>query len=277
MNDNQKLPIVLTFAGNDPTGGAGIQADIETLASMGCHAAPVITAITVQDTQDVSGYYPMDLTMIIEQARAVLEDMPISVIKIGMLGSIEGIEAIHTILQDYPNTPVVFDPILVAGGGTPLADDEMADAMCSLLIPKTTILVPNSNELRALAKEADTMDACAQELMDMGAEYVLVTGSHEQTEKVENIFFGNNRILDTFSWERLANQYHGSGCTLASAIAGLLAQGLDPLAAVHEAQEFAWKSLEAGYRAGMGQLLPDRFFWAQSAEEADDEEASDSE
>jgi len=277
VNDNQKLPIVLTFAGNDPTGGAGIQADIETLASMGCHAAPVITAITVQDTQDVSGYYPMDLTMIIEQARAVLEDMPISVIKIGMLGSIEGIEAIHTILQDYPNTPVVFDPILVAGGGTPLADDEMADAMCSLLIPKTTILVPNSNELRALAKEADTMDACAQELMDMGAEYVLVTGSHEQTEKVENIFFGNNRILDTFSWERLANQYHGSGCTLASAIAGLLAQGLDPLAAVHEAQEFAWKSLEAGYRAGMGQLLPDRFFWAQSAEEADDEEASDSE
>ena len=277
MSENQKLPIVLTFAGNDPTGGAGIQADIETLASMGCHAAPVITAITVQDTQDVSGYYPMDLTMIIEQARAVLEDMPISVIKIGMLGSIEGIEAIHTILQDYPNTPVVFDPILVAGGGTPLADDEMADAMCSLLIPKTTILVPNSNELRALAKEADTMDACAQELMDMGAEYVLVTGSHEQTEKVENIFFGNNRILDTFSWERLANQYHGSGCTLASAIAGLLAQGLDPLAAVHEAQEFAWKSLEAGYRAGMGQLLPDRFFWAQSAEEADDEEASDSE
>lgn len=272
MNENEKVPVVLVFAGNDPTGGAGIQADIETLASMGCHAAPVITAVTVQDTQNVSGYYPMDLAMIVEQARAVLEDMPVAAFKIGMLGSVEGIEAIHTILQDYPNLPVVFDPILVAGGGAPLADDEMADAMCSMLIPRTTILVPNSNEARALAKEADTLDACAQELMDMGADYVLITGSHEQTEKVENSFFGNNRVLDVFSWERLGQQYHGSGCTLASAIAGLIAQGLDPLAAVHEAQEFTWKSLHAGYRAGMGQFLPDRFFWAQTQESDADSE-----
>ncbi len=277
MSENQKLPIVLVLAGNDPTGGAGIQADIETLASMGCHAAPVITAITVQDTQNVTGYYPMDLSMIVEQARSVLEDMPVAAIKIGMLGSIEGIEAVSTIIQDYPNLPVVFDPILIAGGGTPLADDEMTSAMCSLLIPKSTVLVPNSNEARALAKEADTMDACAQELMDMGAEYVLVTGSHEQTEKVENIFYGNNRILDTFSWDRLPNQYHGSGCTLASAIAGLLAQGLDPLSAVHEAQEYTWKSLESGYRAGMGQFLPDRFFWAQSLEDGNKDEDGDDE
>ena len=267
MNKDKALPIVLVFAGNDPTGGAGIQADIETLASMGCHAAPVITAITIQDTQDVKGYFPLDMATVLEQARTVLEDMPVAAIKIGMLGSVDAIEAVATILEDYPGLPVIFDPVLASGGGAELADSEMIDAIGELLLPKTTILVPNSLEARALAREADVLDACAHELMDTGCEYVLITGSHEQTEKVENIFYGNDRVLDTFSWERLEGTYHGSGCTLASAIAGLMAQGLDPLSAVHEAQEYTWKSLENGYRVGMGQLLPDRFFWAEANED----------
>ena len=267
MKNDKALPVVLVFAGNDPTGGAGIQADIETLASMGCHAAPVITAITIQDTQDVKGYFPLDMATIIEQARAVLEDMPVAAVKIGMLGSIEAIEAVTTILVDYPGLPVIFDPVLTSGSGAELADDEMIEAIGKLLLPKTTILVPNSLEARALAREADVLDACAHELLDTGCEYVLITGSHEQTEKVDNVFYGNNLILDSYSWERLEGTYHGSGCTLASAIAGLIAQGLDPLSAVHEAQEFTWKALENGYRIGMGQLLPDRFFWAQTTED----------
>lgn len=267
MINDKSLPVVLVFAGNDPTGGAGIQADIETLASMGCHAAPVITAITIQDTQDVKGYFPLDMATIVEQARSVLEDMPVEAVKIGMLGSVDAIEAVATILVDYPGLPVIFDPVLASGGGAELADMEMIDAIGQLLLPKTTILVPNSLEARTLAREADVLDACAHELMDNGCEYVLITGSHEQTEKVENIFYGNDRILDSFSWERLEGTYHGSGCTLASAIAGLIAQGLDPLSAVHEAQEFTWKSLQNGYRVGMGQLLPDRFFWAQTSED----------
>ena len=269
MTENQSQPIVLVFAGNDPSGGAGIQADIETLASMGSHAAPVITAITVQDTENVKGYFPLDLSMIVEQARAVLEDMPVAAVKIGMLGSTEAVEAISSVLTDYPDLPVVFDPVLASGGGTALADDEMVDAICSLLIPKTTILVPNSLEAKLLAREADVLDACAHELMDMGCEYVLITGTHEQTENVQNVFYGNKRVLDSFSWPRLNNSYHGSGCTLASGIAGLMSHGVDPLSAALEAQEYTWNSLKNGYRAGMGQLLPNRFFWAEAASEAE--------
>jgi len=264
LTENYAIPVVMCFSGNDPTGGAGIQADIETLSGMGCHAAPVITSLTVQDTANVKGYYPLDTAMIVEQARAVLEDMPVAAFKIGMLGSVEAVEAVHSILIDYPDAPVVFDPIFSAGGGAALAEDDMIDVMNRLLLPVTTIAVPNSEEARVMAKEADVLEACAQEIMDMGSEYVLITGGHEPTEKVKNLFYGNNRLLDSFEWERLPGSFHGSGCTLAAGVAGLMSHGLDPLSAVLEAQEYTWKSLKYASRLGMGQLIPNRFFWAQT-------------
>ena len=256
----------MCFSGSDPSGGAGIQADIETLAGMGCHASPIITSITVQDTRNVKGYYPLDASMIIEQARTVLEDMPVAAFKIGMLGSVEAAEAVQSVLADYPKIPVILDPVFSAGGGAELADDDMIDVMMKSLLPITTIIVPNSEEARVLAKEADVLDACAQEIMDTGCEYVLITGGHEPTEKVLNMFYGNNRLLDTFEWERLPGSFHGSGCTLAAGVAGLMAHGLDPLSAVLEAQEYAWKSLKYASCLGMGQLMPNRFFWAQLEE-----------
>ncbi|MFZ5595125.1 MAG: bifunctional hydroxymethylpyrimidine kinase/phosphomethylpyrimidine kinase [Pseudomonadota bacterium] len=267
MTEQQSIPVVMVFAGCDSTGGAGIQADIETLASMGCHAAPVITAITVQDTTHVQGYAPTDATLVIAQARAVLEDMPVSAFKIGMVGSTENIEAIHTLLQDYPDIPVVLDPVLAAGGGGELADEEMLDAMVSLLLPLATVLTPNSMEARALAPEADTLDAMAQEILEAGCEFVLITGTHENTPTVINTLYGNRRQLESFSWERLAANYHGSGCTLASAIAGLLAHGMEPFTAIHEAQEYTWDTLKHGYRVGMGQHLPNRLFWARGEDQ----------
>lgn len=266
MTNTTPIPVVLIFAGNDPTGGAGIVADIEAVASMGAQAAPVITALTVQNTQNVLRVIPTDATVVVEQARAVLEDMPVAAIKIGLTGSVENIEAIHSILHDYPNIPVVLDPILRAGGGSQLSNDEMQDAMSELLFPYTTVLTPNSEEARALAHEADTLDACAQELLDAGCELVLITGAHENSETVDNRLYGNHRLLETFSWERLPHSYHGSGCTLASGIAGMLAQGLEPFTAIHEAQEFAWESLKHGVRLGMGQHHPNRLFWARSEE-----------
>ncbi|VAW86473.1 Hydroxymethylpyrimidine phosphate kinase ThiD [hydrothermal vent metagenome] len=259
-------PVVMTFAGNDATGGAGIQADIETLASMGCHAAPVITAITVQDTQSVKSYFPIEASTVIAQARTVLEDIPIAAFKIGMLGSVNNAEAIQMVIQDYPDIPVVLDPILVSGNGDPLSDNKIQDALSNLLIPLTTVLTPNSLEAKALATEADTLDACAQKLLDRGCEFVLVTGTHESTPNVNNSLFGNHRLLETFSWERLPFHYHGSGCTLASAIAGLLAQGLEPFTAIHEAQEYTWETLNYGYRIGMGQHIPNRLFWSTTEE-----------
>ncbi len=272
MAPKQAFPAVMAFSGNDPTGGAGIQADIEALASMGCHTAPVITSLTIQDTQDIQGYVPIDASLLVQQARAVLEDMPIAAFKIGMLGSVEVIEAVHTVLIDYPDIPVILDPVLIAGGGNEIADEEMIDAITSLLLPQTTILTPNSIEARLLAHEADSLDACAQELLERGCDYVLVTGTHEATTNVTNTLYGNRRKLDSFSWDRLPNSYHGSGCTLASAIAGLLAQGMEPFSAVHEAQEYTWESLRAAYRLGMGQHLPNRLFWARDETEAANDE-----
>ena len=260
------IPVVLILAGNDPTGGAGIQADIEAIASMGAHAAPVITTLTVQDTLNVMRLDPVDSTVVIEQARAILEDMPVAAIKIGLTATLENIEAIHTLLHDYPDIPVVCDPILRAGGGSPLTNEEMQIAMRELLFPYTTVLTPNSEEARTLSHEADTLDACAQELLDSGCELVLITGTHENSETVDNRLYGNHRLLETFSWERLPHSYHGSGCTLASAIAGLLAQGLEPFTAIHEAQEYTWETLKHGYRLGMGQYHPNRLFWARSSD-----------
>lgn len=241
-----------------------MQADIEAIACMGSHAAPVVTAITVQDTINVVGYTPLGAGLVVQQARAVLEDIPIAAIKIGMAGSVEVIEAIHTLLNDYPDKPVVLDPVLVAGGGGALADEATAAALKALLLPHATIVTPNGVEARALAPEADTLDACAMALLADGAEYVLITGGHENTVEVINVLYGNNRALERYRWERLAGDYHGSGCTLSAALAGMLAQGDSPVAAAHKAQEYTWHTLKHGYRIGMGQSVPHRLFWANN-------------
>ncbi len=261
MSKPDDVPVVLAFAGSDPTGGAGIQADIEAIASIGCHAAPVITAVTVQDTTNVMAFAPQDAELVMQQARAILEDMPISAIKIGFTGSVEIIQTIHVLLTDYPNIPVVIDPIINAGGGSPLADDEMIVAMNTLLIPMCTVITPNSLEARILTPQADTQDASAMALLEGGVDYVLITGAHENSKDVINILYGNHRRLERFSWNRLEGNYHGSGCTLAASLSGYLAQGHAPLPAVRKAQEYTWKALRYGYRLGMGQFLPNRFYW----------------
>lgn len=264
---NSSIPLVMVFAGNDPTGGAGMQADIETLASMGCQAAPVITAITVQDTRGVKDYTGLSATLVIEQARAVLEDMPIAAFKIGLLGRQDIAQAVHTLLIDYPNVPVVLDPVLASGSNYRFADEQIKAVLTTLLLPQTTVVTPNSLEARALAPSADTLDACAQQLLEYGAKFVLITGTHENTPEVINTLYGNRRHLESFTWERLPETYHGSGCTLASAIAGMLAHGLEPAIAIREAQQYTWEALKYGYRPGHGQYVPNRLFWARAEEE----------
>ena len=261
---NKTPPIVLSFSGNDPTGGAGIQADIEAAASMGARVAPVITALTVQDTQNVKYFSVTDAKLLAEQARHILEDMPIAAFKIGMVGSVENIDAIHKILHNYHEIPVIVDPIISAGGGMSLATEEMALAYSDLLFPLTSLVTPNSNEVRLLAPEADSLDSCAQELMDDGCEYVLLTGTHEGTDEVINTFYGLHKKIESSCWERLPHSYHGSGCTLTSAIAGLVACGHAIPDAVTIAQEYAWQSLLHGYQSGMGQHHPDRLYWTKS-------------
>jgi hydroxymethylpyrimidine/phosphomethylpyrimidine kinase len=275
QNSTQLLPpIVLAFAASDPSGGAGIQADLMTLSSMGCHALSVITALTVQDTIGVDSVMAIDSEWVEDQARALLEDMPVAAFKIGLLGSIENISVIAEILSDYPDLPVVLDPVLASGRGDEFADEEMIGALRGLLLPQTTVLTPNSLEARRLADEDDDEDPplieCARRLVAYGCEYVLVTGTHENSPQVVNSLYGDAGLLRSDAWDRLPGSYHGSGCTLASAIAANLANGLSVTDAVRDAQDYTWQALAAGFRPGMGQFIPDRFFWARAGGETDD-------
>jgi len=270
---SEALPLVMSFSASDPSGGAGLQADLLTIASMGCHPLSVITAVTVQDTSGVEGILPIDSEWVVDQARAMLEDVPVAAFKIGLLGSVENIAAIAEVMADYPDVPLVLDPILASGRGDDLTDADMLDAMRELLIPQSTIIVPNSMEARRLAQDEDnedddpSLEECAKRLLRLGCEYALITGTHEQTPKVINTLYGESGVIRNDGWDRLPNIYHGSGCTLASAIAALLAQNLDVPEAVKEAQEYTWQTLNAGFRPGMGQHIPDRFFWARGTED----------
>jgi hydroxymethylpyrimidine/phosphomethylpyrimidine kinase len=255
-----KRPAVLVFAGLDPSGGAGIQADIEAIGSMGGHALPVATAVTAQDTRDVKSCNPVSAMSIIEQARVVLADIKVDAFKVGLTGSVEAISAIHTILQEYAGIPVVIDPVCASGAGTPLTDDEQMNAMVSLLLPLATVITPNTVEARLLAPEADSLTAAAQELLSYGPEYVLLTGTHDASPDIVHRLYSNRRLVQSFSCERLAGSYHGSGCTLSSAVAALLGHGLEPLTAVGEALDYTLGTLKHATTMGSGQLIPNRLF-----------------
>lgn len=263
-------PMVLTFAATDPTGGAGIQADILTLASMGCHPLSVVTAITIQDTAGVEGVSAIEAEWVADQARMLLEDMPVEAFKIGMLGSVENIAVIAEILADYPDIPVVLDPVLASGQGDELSSEDMIAAMKDMIIPQSTLITPNSIEARRLAmhegeEEELTLAECATRLIHLGCESVLITGTHDNTPRVYNVLYGVDGVLQTDAWDRLPGSYHGSGCTLASAIAAGLAFGNELSRAVRDGQEFTYETLKAAFRPGMGQYIPDRFFWAQES------------
>lgn len=265
-------PLVLVFAASDPSSGAGIQADLLTLASLGCHPLTALTAVTVQDTVGVQSVHPLAAELVEQQARTILEDMPVVAFKIGVLGSVENVLAVAEIVSDYPEIPLIFDPVLASGRGDELSSEEIISAIREMLLPQTTLLTPNAPEARRLAESDDdesepTIDVCAQRLIEMGAQYVLITGTHENTPQVINTLYGPEGALRHDRWERLPGSYHGSGCTLASAIAGCIAGGASIEDAVRDAQDYTWQTLKNGFHAGMGQLIPDRFFWARGGEE----------
>jgi hydroxymethylpyrimidine/phosphomethylpyrimidine kinase len=262
---NLNRPVVLSFSGHDPSGGAGVQADIETLVSHRCHAASVITTLTEQDTRNVKKLLPQSPEALISQAETLLNDLPVKAFKIGLMGHHETAKAIHKILQQHPSIPVILDPVLAAGGGADLSNKLLIDAIVDLLLPCTTVLTPNSEEARKLTGLTNLND-CGLALLDKGCDYVLITGSHEDTPSVSNQLFHDNRCWETYTWDRLPFSYHGSGCTLAASIAALIAHGLEPLQAVNEAQEYTWNSLNSAYQPGKGQHMPNRFFWMDEDE-----------
>lgn len=274
-------PAVMTLAGSDPSGGAGIQADILTLASLGCHPLSVITALTVQDSANVHDIMVIDADWVNDQARLLLEDMPVSAFKVGLIGSVENVAVIAQLAADYPDIPLILDPVLASGGGDDFADEDLISAIRDMLLPQVTIITPNSIEAQRLASndpdEEDnlTMDQCAQRLLALGAGHVLITGTHENTREVINTLYAPDGTARAQHWDRLSGSYHGSGCTLASALAGLIACGTPLMQAVDEAQEYTYETLLHAYRPGMGQNIPDRLFWARDIANEEKDETKD--
>ncbi len=257
-NSSRKLPVVLAIGGHDPGGGAGIQADIEAVGANGCHCATAITCLTLQDSCNVQAVMPLPAKQVIAQAEAVLNDCLVSVIKIGLLGDTVTASAIADLLKEHEDIPVVLDPVLAAGGGTPLATESLLSTIRQQLLPLCALVTPNSPEARRLAPHAESLEQCARTLLKTGVEHVLITGAHEQSDRVTNRLYDKTGLLTDADWRRLPGEYHGSGCTLAAAIAANMASGRDLPEAVNNAQQYTWKSLRDGFRSGRCQSLPDR-------------------
>ncbi|MDO8651472.1 MAG: hydroxymethylpyrimidine/phosphomethylpyrimidine kinase [Undibacterium sp.] len=257
-------PCVLVFAGHDPSGGAGIQADIEAIAAQGAHALPVITALTVQDNDHVYAVHAVDAQIILQQAMTLIAKIPVAAIKIGIVAHGKNAAAIANFIQkiqrQQPGLPVVLDTVLGSGQGDALGLDDAVAALQPLL-KVATLMTPNLPEAKRLCPEAPDTRAQAHTLLRHQCRDVLIKGGHGSDEQVCNQWFGANGQRD-WNWPRLPGEFHGSGCTLAAAIAGQLALGQDMPTSLQLAQEFSQRSLQQAYRIAAGQLIPQRHFLA---------------
>jgi len=255
---SRKPAVVMAFAGLDPSGGAGLQADIQVITALGGHCAPIATALTDQDTLMLKGYQTVDPDLLRRQAQSILADMPVAAIKIGMLGGVDNMEVVASILEKHPQIPVILDPILRAGGGGSMTDEESVAFMKLRLFPWVTVLTPNVAEAKALSG-CDDVDEAAAAVMGMGCTHALVTGGDEDGVRIINGYYDRDGYREHFFWTRLPGAYHGTGCTLASAIATRIAQGVAPDKAVVQAQEYTYSCVQFAYSVGRGQLIPDRW------------------
>lgn len=248
-------PVVLCFSGLDPSGGAGLQADIESVAALGGHAAVVCTALTVQDSQRVHEFEPVSAELIRRQAEAVLADLPVGAVKLGMLGSGAIAKVIAELLARHPDIPVVLDPVLAANSGGSLAGDDLAQGLLRLF-PLATVITPNSLEARRLA-ETGALEESVARLAQLGARHTLLKGGHEPGALLVNRLYQGVEVIYESASPRLPGEYHGSGCTLASALAAGLATGLDITSAVRQAEQFVAVALARADRPRPeGQFLP---------------------
>ncbi|HET6655828.1 MAG TPA: hydroxymethylpyrimidine/phosphomethylpyrimidine kinase [Gammaproteobacteria bacterium] len=251
-------PAVLVIAGLDPSGGAGLVADIQTLTALGVHPAVAATTLTVQDTRNAYEVRALDADFVVAQARAVLADMPIAAIKLGLLGSAATGEAVAALLNESPEIPVVLDPVLVASGGAKLAEDALIDTMRNALLPRAALATPNHREFLRLASDGDNDDERATAVLACGCPNLLVTGGDSDTADVRNTLYSTGRAPQQYQWPRLAGPFHGSGCTLAAAAAAGLARGMSVADAVAAAQDFTFDALKRAQPLGRGQPIPNR-------------------
>jgi hydroxymethylpyrimidine/phosphomethylpyrimidine kinase len=269
---NQTSPLILSFGVSDPVGAIGIQADLAAFSALGCHGLSVLTGLLIADTARVEDSDEIDADWVVDQARALLEDMPVQAFKLGALTSIEQASAIAEIVSDYPDVPLILDPFLSSLPDSGLSDDDMLMAIRQILVPQARVLLLSQVELARMAETwrdgggGDTLAADVAELTGMGCAMVLVTGTGAggkgDSATISNTLFDDSGALETYSWQHLAGPFTGAGSTMSAALAALLAQGLAPAAAVRAAQEYTHGALASAQRIGMGKLVPNRFFRA---------------
>jgi len=247
----------LILSGLDPSGGAGIQADIQAITALGCHPLPVLTCLTVQDTRNVYGACAVDAELIRKQLDCVAADAPIHAIKTGALGKADVVKVLVEFLGKHPNIPVVTDPVIKAAGGGDLADESLIRAMKELLFSRADMITPNGIELALLGGSDDPAEA-AHSLIAAGCQSVLATGGHGEGPQITNTLY--TRDVAPLYWhiERVGGEYHGTGCTLAASIAAGRAQGLSQRAAISQAQNFVNHAILHALEVGRGQPVPDR-------------------
>lgn len=251
-------PIVMCFSGHDPGGGAGIQADIESVNANHARACTVITALTVQDSHDVQQLVAVDKKLFHAAAATLLNDLAVNAFKTGLLADAAIVDTIAQIIQQHATVPLIIDPVLASGAGTALSGNALIHKLRSELLPRATITTPNLPEAQALGGEQNP-DSCAEKILGLGCQHVLLTGTHANTEQVINTLYSKNGKTE-FPVERLAGSFHGSGCTLASSLAANLANKHDLKTAVSMALEYTWQSLRHAEAIGQGQRFPNRHF-----------------
>jgi len=244
-------PSVLTIAGFDGSGGAGIQADIKTFSALGCYATSVLTALPVQNTTGVKSIYPIPAEAVAEQIRTVLEDIPAGAIKIGMVHSSELVDIIAHELSSYKSTPIVFDPVMVASSGHKLIKDETIQSIVSKLFPLSTIITPNLDEASVLSgktiSSVDDMYSAGEAIMKLGPGSVLLKGGHLKSDKLTSLYFTPDGTIVEYHFDRYdTNNTHGSGCTLSSAIAAYIARGYSNRDAVAAGQDYVQQAILHG-------------------------------
>ncbi|HEY8502661.1 MAG TPA: bifunctional hydroxymethylpyrimidine kinase/phosphomethylpyrimidine kinase [Solirubrobacterales bacterium] len=243
-----RIPAVLSIAGSDSGGGAGIQADLKAFARAGVHGMTAVTAITAQNTVGVEAVQAISPRVIVAQVRAVAEDIGVDAVKIGMLGTVETVEAVVEALGYVGDAPVVVDPVMVAESGAELLDSDARQALVEKLLPLTAVVTPNIPEARALTGlgEKATQAELAQALFGMGATAAVVTGGH--SEAVVDVFYDGNEVVEIAGERHPDGAAHGSGCTHSSSLAAFLALGRDPLSAARSAREVTSRAVRDGLR-----------------------------
>lgn len=262
IEQHNPLPVVLVLAGHDPTGGAGIHADIEALGQHGCHGASVITALTAQNTVRLGHVLPQDPGRFAEQLELVDEDMHLAACKIGVCPSAAIIDIIADFLEEHPDLPVVLDPVVVAGSGGEFLREEAIERLRERLIPMTTLMTPNTGEARRISRQIE-LPAAANELLSLGARAALITGGDEPGNEIINTLHAGGSEPRPFHYERLPGRYHGSGCTLSAAIAAGLARGEVLVTAVMNGLDYTWHCLRNAHALGREQLHPNRLYQQQ--------------